>query len=218
MTEFEKILYRLPAILIALTIHELAHGWVAYKLGDSTAKDSGRLTLNPLSHLDPLGTIMLIFSPFGWAKPVPVNGYNLKNPKRDLLYISAAGPVSNIILAVTFGVILHLISSNAPQLLNYPIISISLHLGVMINLGLAFFNLLPMPPLDGSKIMMGILPNRYLPGYINISKHVPAVFITLIVAEWAIPGINIFSRIINPLFIPFYYFWMEVITTITKLL
>ncbi len=217
MSDIELKLYRIPAILIALTIHELAHGWVALKLGDTTARDAGRLTLNPLSHLDLFGTLMLLFGPFGWAKPVPVNGYNLKNPKRDLLYISLAGPVSNIVLAILFGVLTHLTASFAPGLFNIPFVAFFLQLSVLINIGLAFFNLLPIPPLDGSKVAAGLLPNSYLRGYLNVSKHLPMVFIVLLVAEWAVPGISILSRVLNPLFIPFYYFWVRVIGVITTI-
>src|SRR4030042_605671 len=100
MTEQQLLLIRIPAILIALTIHEYAHGYVAWLKGDNTAKAAGRLTFNPLAHLDLFGTLMLFFGPFGWAKPVPVNPMNLDNPKKDMIYVGAAGPVSNIVLPI----------------------------------------------------------------------------------------------------------------------
>lgn len=140
-------------ILIAISVHEFAHAWTADRLGDPTAKLEGRLTLNPLSHLDPIGTLTLFLFGFGWGKPVPVDSYNLKNPRRDHAFVSLAGPVSNIFLAVIIGVIYKL---TAPQLpvTNYQILTNFL----AINFGLAYFNLLPIPPLDGSKILLGFLP------------------------------------------------------------
>lgn len=106
----ELFILRIPAILFALTIHEFAHGWVALRFGDTTAQDQGRLTLNPFAHLDFFGTAMLLFGPFGWAKPVPVNGYNFKEPKKGILFVSLAGPLSNIISAFLFGYLLRLMA------------------------------------------------------------------------------------------------------------
>ncbi|MDG5814126.1 site-2 protease family protein [Chitinispirillales bacterium ANBcel5] len=204
-------LYRVPAILVALTIHELAHGWVALKCGDSTAKNAGRLTLNPLSHLDLLGTVMLLFGPFGWAKPVPVNGHNLSNPKCDLALISAAGPISNIILALIIGYVIRVLYTFVPNISSAQAVFDILNLGVLINIGIAFFNLLPIPPLDGSKILLGLMPERYVPQYITISKYFPMIFMVLLVGEWLIPESNLLSSILNPLFLPFYTFWTSLI-------
>lgn len=151
--------------LFAVVVHEVAHGWVANKLGDPTAKLEGRLTLNPIKHLDPIGSVLvpglLIISGasilFGWAKPVPFNPYNLRNPRRDEALIAVAGPTSNIILAIIGGIILRLtvivgIAGATPQILL---------LFVMINIILAIFNLIPIPPLDGSKILFSILPPSF---------------------------------------------------------
>ena len=197
---------KIPAIFIALTIHEYAHGYVALLLGDTTARDSGRLTFNPISHLDLFGTAMLLFGPFGWAKPVPVNGYNFSNPKRDILLVSAAGPLSNIILALFTGYIIRALGTFSPALLTQPHISTFLSLCLQINIGLSFFNLLPVPPLDGSKIILGLLPNKWIPGYIEKSRYVPTIFMILLLAEWGL-RIPVFSSLIYPVFRPYYNFF-----------
>lgn len=154
----------LPIFFAAVVTHEYCHGWAAYKLGDPTAKLAGRLTLNPFAHIDPVGTLFLplflsfIHSPviFGWAKPVPVNFLNLHNPKRDMIWVGLAGPLANIILAVILSIFLKL-----HILANQPLILLLLQMGVLINLILAVFNIVPIPPLDGSRLVMGILPKKY---------------------------------------------------------
>ena len=143
----------IPAVVIALTFHEYAHAVVAYKLGDPTAKYSGRLTLNPVSHVDPIGMLMLFFAGFGWAKPVPVNPYNLRDPKRDMVLVSLAGPMSNLILAVLFSFLFRIFYIFGSQALIDVVYKI-----IWINIVLAVFNMLPIPPLDGSKILAGIVP------------------------------------------------------------
>lgn len=140
-------------ILIAVSVHEFAHAWAADRLGDPTAKLEGRLTLNPLAHLDPIGTLTLFIFGFGWGKPVPIDRYNLQNPRRDEALISFAGPASNIILALIVGIIIKFFSPQLP-ITNYQLLTSFL----AINFGLAYFNLLPIPPLDGSKILFGLLP------------------------------------------------------------
>lgn len=145
------------AILIAITIHEFAHAWAADRLGDPTAKLQGRLSLNPLAHLDPIGTIALFLFRFGWGKPVPIDPYNLKDPRKDSALISLAGPLSNFLLAIALSLVLRFVSVFSFQfsvfsLLLTPIIIISVTLGV--------FNLLPVHPLDGGKILVGLLPER----------------------------------------------------------
>lgn len=149
------------AFIVAITIHEAAHAWMADRLGDPTARLMGRLSLNPLVHYDPVGTTMLLvlsvmralgapIIPFGWAKPVEFDPYNLKNPKKDSALISLAGPLSNIILAVILSILMHFSS----------ILTIFLAPFVILNISLAIFNLLPIHPLDGGKILVGILPNK----------------------------------------------------------
>jgi Zn-dependent protease len=201
----EYLILRIPAILLALTVHEYAHGWVAFRLGDHTAYDAGRLTLNPIAHLDVFGTLMLLFGPFGWAKPVPVDPRYFQNPKKGVLLVSAAGPASNIVLALIFGYTLRIIDFTVPGRGFYPDLTKFFTLSLLINTGISFFNLLPVPPLDGSKIILGLLPNRFIPGYIEKSRYLPMVFMILLILEWGL-HIPIFSRLIYPLFTPYYTF------------
>lgn len=142
-------------LLYSIIVHELAHGWVAYRMGDPTAKYRGRLTLNPLKHLDPVGTLMLFLVGFGWAKPVPVNLGNIPNARLGLLLVSSAGIVANTILAFLAVLALRLLAPSPSDSLR-----ISLNFLAQINIILASFNLIPIPPLDGSKILMGFLSER----------------------------------------------------------
>jgi len=145
----------LPGIILGLTFHELAHGWVADRLGDTTARYQGRLTLNPLAHVDVIGLIMLFIAGFGWAKPVPVNPYNFHGDmRRGLMLVSLAGPATNMLLAVAGAVALGLGAWKLPY--GQEIVINIIHINVI----LAVFNLLPIPPLDGSKILAGVLPGR----------------------------------------------------------
>jgi len=153
------MLVLLPAIILGLTFHEFAHGWVAFQLGDNTAKRAGRLTLNPVAHIDPIGFIMLFIARFGWAKPVPVNPYNLHmDPRKGMLYVSLAGPVTNFLLALVSAISLGIALGLGLGYLR--ILTDILSSMIFINLVLAVFNLIPIPPLDGSKILAGILPGR----------------------------------------------------------
>lgn len=153
--------------LMAITFHEVSHGFIAYLRGDNTARSLGRLTLNPLKHLDIIGTIMIIVVGIGWAKPVPVNFNNLRNPRRDMIWVSVAGPVTNFLLAVFSATLIRFIvplSEPIPdgswlQLFLEPVL-LMLAFSVYINLILALFNLMPLPPLDGGRVLMGLLPQR----------------------------------------------------------
>ena len=155
-------------ILFAIVVHEVSHGWVAKKFGDNTAYMLGRLTLNPFKHIDPVGTIlvpllMLIFFKFafGWAKPVPVDWRNLHNPKRDMVFVAAAGPFSNLLMAIAWGIIIHLAAllPNSLLILKEPLIYMGA-IGIFANVILMVFNLVPLPPLDGGRVAVGLLPPR----------------------------------------------------------
>ncbi len=159
LPSLSELLTLLPAILIGLTFHEFAHGWVAYRLGDNTARNQGRLTLNPLAHIDPVGFLMMIFFHFGWAKPVPVNPYNLRaDPARGMLLVSLAGPAANFVLALVSSLLLGIGVFQFVPYANY--VYYILYLTMQINVILAIFNLIPVPPLDGSKILAGLLPGQ----------------------------------------------------------
>ncbi len=146
--------YTVIALLLAITVHEFSHALIADRLGDPTARLGGRLTLNPLAHLDPIGTIALLLIGFGWGKPVPFDPYNLSKPKRDGALISLAGPVSNMVLAIFCSLILHLLTWGTTASLFAPLLETIIY----FNIVLAVFNLLPIHPLDGFKIVSGILP------------------------------------------------------------
>ncbi|MBP5289576.1 MAG: site-2 protease family protein [Clostridia bacterium] len=176
-----NFLFTLPVILLSLSVHELSHGFVSDKLGDPTARSMGRLSLNPLKHIDPIGFIALMLFHIGWAKPVMVDARNFKNPKRDMALTALAGPVSNFIMALIssflfvglirlfpdnqFNGILAVLSGYNVQLSGVSVISIItvlVYFLMVINIGLGVFNLIPIPPLDGSKILYAFLPNRVL--------------------------------------------------------
>lgn len=164
------------------SIHEFAHAWSAMKLGDDTAERQGRVTLNPIAHVDPLGLVVLIISSlagagFGWMKPVPVNPYALSNPKRDMMLISAAGPVSNILQALLFLIIAILFQI---PLAWEPGLPIFFTIAITLNLLLAAFNLIPLPPLDGFKVAAGLLPHRASIRYEDwVGKYGPLLLVAI---------------------------------------
>lgn len=169
------ILQTAAILLIAIILHEVAHGWTALKLGDPTAKNAGRLTLNPLKHMDPVGSVLLpgllillrmtghnVFI-FGWAKPVPVGYHRLRHPKRDMALVALAGPVTNIIIASFFAGLLAL---------DWSFLDVHfLQLAILVNLFLAVFNMVPIPPLDGSRLVMGVLPNKLAAAYARLEPY-----------------------------------------------
>lgn len=164
-----------PPFLFALTLHELAHGYVAWKLGDPTAKDEGRLTMNPLKHLDPLGTILFFLANIGWAKPVPVNPRYFKNPQKGMLLVALAGPGMNLLLAVVSAMLVRLMlvpPVSSPLLLSLLAPAARMLIAsVWINIMLAVFNCLPIPPLDGSKVLMGLLPPDAARSYAQMEPY-----------------------------------------------
>lgn len=153
---FMELLYRIPAVFIGFSFHEFAHGLAAYYMGDDTAKINGRLTIDPIAHIDPIGLLMLIVFKFGWAKPVPINPANFKNRKMGIILVSLAGPMMNFIIAMTVLFLYGFIYIKfGIQNIIFDKIMINIY---FINIGLGVFNLIPFPPLDGSKILAGLLP------------------------------------------------------------
>jgi Zn-dependent protease len=175
-----EILISVLAFLPAIVLHELAHGYIAYRLGDSTAKRQGRLTLNPLKHLDVLGTLAVLIVGFGWAKPVPVNPNNFANRRRDLMLTSLAGPLTNLILALIGGIILSILQGKLEEtsfLITY------LATFVLINTLLMVLNLIPLKPLDGEDVVNYLLPRRWRLGWNEFQEHGPVILISLIAIQ-----------------------------------
>ncbi len=173
-------LFSFGLLILAMSVHEFSHGWVAYKLGDNTARYSGRLTLNPLAHIDPIWTVLIPLTLFltsggrfifGAAKPVPINYWALKNPKRDMLWIGLSGPLANFIFAFLLSILRRVIP--APLIVSYLLGNL-----ILINIVLGVFNLIPIPPLDGSRILAGLLPEPLASRYAAIE---PMGFIIIII-------------------------------------
>jgi Zn-dependent protease len=196
---FLKLSIMLVPALMAITCHEVSHGFVADKLGDKTARLMGRLTLNPLKHLDIFGTLMVFIVGIGWAKPVPVNFNNLRNPKRDMIWVAAAGPVTNFCLAFLSAMAMRgiiSVTSGVPeaspsQMFIDPIV-LMLAFSVYINLLLAIFNLIPVPPLDGGRVAVGLLPYRQAMAYSKIEPFGMIIIILLVFFT------NVFGYVISP--------------------
>ena len=172
-TPLEVLLLLVPVLLFALCFHEFAHAWMANKLGDPTAKHSGRLTLNPLAHLDPMGSLMILFVGFGWAKPVPVDVRYLQNPRTDMMKVAFAGPVANLLLAFIGGTIIRF------QIVSGSFI-LMLVLFTQINIMLAVFNMIPIPPLDGSQIFSGLMVRKNPDLVMKLQMYGPQILFGLI--------------------------------------
>lgn len=182
----------LLAIIIALTFHEYAHAIVARLLGDRTAEQMGRLTLNPIAHLDPLGFAMLLLAGFGYAKPVPYNPFVLKHKRRDPVLIGLAGPASNILMATAFAIVLKIVG---PQLGTGNLLVQFLYIAAFININLAIFNLLPIPPLDGSKMMLSILHGQKWASVRDwLTRQGPFALLILIIVD-SFGGFGLFGRL-----------------------
>jgi Zn-dependent protease len=169
----EVLFLLVPVLLFALCFHEFAHAWVAYKLGDTTAKHAGRLTLNPLAHLDPMGSLMILFVGFGWAKPVPVDVRYLQNPRTDMMKVAFAGPAANLLLAFIGGTIIRF------QIVSGSLI-LMLVLFTQINIMLAVFNMIPIPPLDGSQIFSGLMVRKNPDLVMKLQMYGPQILFGLI--------------------------------------
>jgi len=184
------VLIALP-LLYSVILHEVAHGWVALQMGDPTAKQAGRLTLNPLKHLDPVGTLMLFIFGFGWARPVPVNFANLREHRMGMIFVSAAGIVVNLLLAFVALLLLQTLAPN-PQ----GMAATMLYYLAQINIILAAFNLIPIPPLDGSKILMGFLPARMQYLLWRLERYGFFIIIALLYLGVLDPVIHLFRSVI----------------------
>jgi len=205
--DWKTVPFRLIAFVIAFTLHEWAHAFVAWKLGDNTAKSEGRLTLNPIPHIDPFGLILILFGPFGWAKPVPINPLHFRGNKRlGIVYVSVAGPIINFILSILFyiGYILVqysgvLVGMNEKAAFA---IEVTLEFSIIINAALFVFNLLPIPPLDGYKILRFLSPRSWDAKYYHYEVYGPWILLLLIF----IPGV---SSIIFGIPLAFVRIWIE---------
>jgi Zn-dependent protease len=174
-------LVRIPPLLFALTLHEFAHAWSAYWCGDPTAKDQGRLTLDPLSHLDPIGSLCMLFAGFGWAKPVPVNHFNFRHPRRDDIVVSLAGVTANFATALLVALVmwatlrLGFWNSNAGAVVWHMLYTL-----MIFSLALMLFNLIPVPPLDGSHVLKNLLPDEAARAYESLYPFAPFLLLLLI--------------------------------------
>lgn len=192
LTSFSDLILSFPAVIIALSFHEFAHAWVAEKLGDPTPRFTGRLTLNPLAHLDILGTIMLLFFRFGWAKPVMINPANFRKPKRDMALVAISGPTMNFLLAFLFAMPFRF----------------GIHLGwaterfffnaLIINISLMVFNLIPLPPLDGSRIISYFLSHKVDRYYREIERYGMLILLLLI-------GLGVIRKVMLPIIFSILY-------------
>lgn len=208
-----KIVISAIPILLAITVHEASHGYAAKYFGDLTAEKMGRISLNPFRHIDPIGTVLLpaltlFFGGilFGWAKPVPVNFGNLRNPKKDMLWVAAAGPASNFVMAILWSMLLGTIKYSQAQGSYSPAFPFLLqmgYVGVTINVVLMVLNLLPMPPLDGGRIAVSLLPNTYANKLAQVEKYGFAILIALM-----------FTGVLNKIIGPFIEFFQTVILRI----
>lgn len=191
-----NVIIRIPLLIIAFTVHEWAHAFIAYKNGDPTAKNQGRLTFNPLAHLDPIGTICILLTNFGWARPVPTNPFFYKNRKKGEIQVSLAGPLSNLILGFIFLVIAKLLQNT--DLFTNKLVYTFFVQAIYMNIGLAVFNLLPVPPLDGSHIMEAFLPFNQYVKYMQHQQLISIVIFVLLLSGFLSPVLGtIIQAVLN---------------------
>ena len=178
----QRLILQIPALLLAVTLHEVAHAVVAERLGDPTARRLGRITLNPLPHIDPLGAIAFILAGFGWAKPVPVNAHNLRNPRRDMALVAVAGPIANFLVALVGLIALQLLARHTPMaFLAQPIAGVLSYV-YLFNLGLGVFNLIPLPPLDGGHFLPYLFPRASWTMLHQLEQYGPIILILLVIS------------------------------------
>ena len=194
-----SFLLRIPGLILALSMHEFAHGFAAYKMGDSTAKYNGRLSLNPFSHLDPVGTLCLFLFRFGWAKPVPINPYNFKNRRAGIITVSLAGPLMNFFLAFASAALLAVVIRFMAIGTLQEFLIVILSETIAINIGLGCFNLIPIPPLDGSKVLLELLPYNYRDFMYQLERYASLI---LLLALWTGALNPILSRMYALVYIP----------------
>ncbi len=190
MSKIQLLILMTPVVLISLTIHEYSHGYIAHLFGDDTAKSQGRLSLNPLRHLDPIGVLFFYFVGFGWAKPVPVDWRNFHNPRKDMMFVAAAGPLSNLALAIICGFFLRIISPEQ-NLMLFAFFCFA----VYINVALAIFNLIPIFPLDGSSIVKGLLPHNIAAKLTNLDRFGAVILLGVFLMD-RFANTGIFSRVL----------------------
>lgn len=200
----EEFFFKLSVMLVpgmlAVVCHEVSHGLVAWRFGDPTARMMGRLTLNPIKHIDIIGTLMIFIIGIGWAKPVPVVFSNLRNPKKDMIWVAAAGPVTNITLAIVSALLLRgVVAAGSPVLSGSSLalfmepVTMMLAFSVYINLLLAIFNMIPVPPLDGGRVLAGLLPRQQSEALARIEPYGMIIIIALVFFT------NVFSYVISPI-------------------
>lgn len=182
LSRFSNIIFIIPIYFISLTVHEYSHGLVAYKLGDPTAKDSGRLSLNPIRHIDPIGLIMMVLVKFGWAKPVPVNPLYFKNPKKGMMLTAIAGPVSNLLLSFVSAFITLVLMYISHSVVSDTVYYVCIFFSLMthVNTALAVFNLIPVHPLDGSRILNYFLPNSFSNFFYKYGNYIYIAFFVVL--------------------------------------
>lgn len=201
-----NLLIRVPVVLLALTVHEFSHGYFAYRMGDPTAYRMGRLTLNPIKHLDPLGTICLMFAPIGWAKPVPINPLNFHDRRKGILVATAAGPASNLVQAIVFALLMRAVVSLAGGIEHalgadadprFQALAMISFMGVLVNVGLAVFNCLPFYPLDGFHITLQLMRPESQEKFVETSRYGPFLILGLVLLG-SLGDVSILMYLIRP--------------------